>query len=365
MEKIIIYEELTNFSYSDITKMEFLDRGTYGFVYKLIIKDTEVRYALKKMDLIIGEKYYNEKENEIKGEIKILHLISTNIKKPKAIPKFYGYFIIKDQQINQISYCLVFELKEGSLRGLIEERRKSNQKFTLDELHTTMRWLVNIMSYLQLNLITHRDLKPGNILYSDLVENQGKIQYKSLTLIDFGGSKCLLHYNNSGFDDNTLILTKRYCSPELMFFSVIEKKEKANFNPFKSDVFSMGLLILEMGTLQLPFENRKALNPKEYFEELEKENVRLLEFLVFCYDKFAKKSNDNREKLNEIRNILKKSLTYKFEKRPDFLELFFELNKIEKKDQNNKEIILQKVIEQDKKFFHGFNMDEEKICNIC
>ena len=353
--KTIIKEEISGFKYTDIIKWDFLEKGTYGQVYKIYLKsDQEAKYALKKMDLNEGEKYYKMKEDEILKEIDILKIISLHIKKLKSIPRYYGYFIISDPQISQISYCLIFELKDGSLKGLIENRSqdiKVIRKFAIDEIYATLQVLLNIMTYLQLNSITHRDLKPGNILFTNLLDNK-TIQYKSLTLIDFGGSKCLLPYNSVNID-NTIIMTKRYCSPELMFFSAIEKKDKADFNPFKSDVFSMGLIILEMGTFKLPFCDKEGLKSHQYFSDLDKENKILIEKMRKDYFEINKKNPEEIKKLNEIIQILTRCLMYKYEKRPDFLELFCEFYKIDNQYIGNKEYILQKILEHDRRLCNG------------
>ena len=365
MERTIIKEELINFTYADITKFDFFEKGTYGLVYRISLQGQPgIQYALKKMDLFIGEKYFIEKENEIKREIEILRLISSNIKKPKSIPKFFGYYMLKDQQLSQISYCLAFELKEGSLKGLIEKRQKDNQRFSLEEIYNTLLVLLNIMTYLQLNSITHRDLKPGNILYSNLSENK-EILYKSLTLIDFGGSKCLLPFNPVN-EDHTIVMTKRYCAPELMFYSAVERKDKADFNPFRTDVFSLGLILLEMGTFKLPFSDKEGLKPHEYFNELDKENKKLLEAMKNYYYDLNKKNPEELKKLNDILNILTKCLTFKVEKRPDFLELFCDFNKIDIKNLGNKELILQQILDQDQKLSNGmgFTINYNQNCII-
>jgi serine/threonine protein kinase len=219
------------------------------------------------------------------------------------------------------------------------------------------------MTFLQLSSVTHRDLKPGNILFSNLSEVHQEIQYKSLTLIDFGGSKHLLQI--AAPMDHTCVLTKRYCSPELMGFSQIQKKDHAQFNPFKSDVFSFGLIILELGTLKLPFSDKESLKPNEYFDELDNENKKLIEFMKAYYGEFAKKSPENAKKLTDIIGMLKKALDVKAEKRPDFVELFCELYKIEGKEARESENILRKMLEIDRKLNMAEVEKEDEGQQIC
>ena len=367
MERTVEKDQLTSFKYSDILRMEPIPHGTgtYGVVYRLFLKTfpNECKHAVKKMDLTQGERFYLEKEMDIKREIEILRFISTKIKKPKSLPQFHGFYVLKDTQMSQISYCLVFDIKHGSLKELIEQHISLNKRFTLDEVFSTMQSLLNTMTFLQLSSVTHRDLKPGNILFSNLAEPNAEIQYKSLTLIDFGGSKKVLDVEK--VIDNTCILTKRYCSPELMFFSQIKKKEHAQFNPFKSDAFSFGLIILEIGTLKLPFSEKESLKPNDYFNELDNENKRLTEYLRIYYNDLAKKSPENAKKLNDIVSILKKALETKAEKRPDFVELFCEMYKVEGNDSRDSAFILRKLLEIDKKLSSS-DVEEEgqQICFI-
>lgn len=354
MQTTILEDRVLNFRASDVNpNMDFVEKGTYGAVYKIYLQQDPVnKYALKKMDLNKREEFFKEKQEEIKREIEILRKLSSIIFKPRSIPKFHGYYITENPQIKEISYCLIFDLFEGSLKNLIEKKKAAHIKFSFDEVYTTFQVLINTMTFLQLNDITHRDLKPGNILFRNLNENN-EIQYKSLTLIDYGGSKFLSPYKLN--ENNTVVLTKRYCSPELMYFSAIEKKDKANFDPFRSDIFSLGLILLEMGTFKLPFSDREFVKPDEYFKNLENENEKLIKQLEKNYHDGLKNSEEDKKKLKNIASFLRKALKQQAEKRPDFIEAFCDLLNIERKNSLDKNDILVKVIERDK------NMGNETI----
>ncbi len=108
------------------------------------------------------------------------------------------------------------------------------------ELIKIIKDLVRTFSYLQKRNISHRDIKPQNIL----IFNGG--EYK---LADFGEAKELLNnYNNT--NKQTLRGTELYMSPIL--FQALRSKtflKYINHNSYKSDVFSFGLCCLFASTL--------------------------------------------------------------------------------------------------------------------
>lgn len=126
-----------------------------------------------------------------------------------------------------------------------------------------------------------------------------------------------------------------------------------------------GLIILEIGTLKLPFSEKESLKPNDYFNELDNENKRLTEYLRVYYNDLAKKSPENTKKLNDIVSILKKALETKAEKRPDFVELFCEMHRVEGNDSRDSAFILRKLLEIDKKLSSS-DIEEEgqQICII-
>ncbi len=81
--------------------------------------------------------------------------------------------------------------------------------------------------------ILHRDLKSGNIF----LMKDGKIK-----LGDFGIAKCL---TNTLDKARTLVGTPYYLSPE-----IVQDKPYS----FKSDIWSLGILLYEMTMLKMPFE---------------------------------------------------------------------------------------------------------------
>lgn len=119
---------------------------------------------------------------------------------------------------------------KGDLQSRIKQQKKPfNESQILD-------WFCQIslaIKHIHDKKILHRDLKSGNIFLT----SEGKVK-----LGDFGIAKCL----NSTFDKaKTLVGTPYYLSPE-----IVQDKPYS----FKSDIWSLGILLYEMTVLKMPFE---------------------------------------------------------------------------------------------------------------
>lgn len=109
-----------------------------------------------------------------------------------------------------------------------------------------MNQLVDMMSYLKKKNVAHRDLKLENILIDENLQ---------LKVSDFGFST----YKNVETLD-TYLGTKTYMAPE-----IIELKE---YDGFKADVFSLGVILFIMIQGTFPFSQAKA--DEYYFKYLVK-----------------------------------------------------------------------------------------------
>ena len=144
---------------------------------------------------------------------------------------------------NMINIYIVSKAMSCSLQLDIEERSRKkdteDSSYTEDELWRHFKDMASTLAYLQEQNTAHRDLKPSNIL----IDDQQKMQ-----LTDFGFAK-----ECSG-REHTVLGSQPYLSPDLRryFLSASSEGGQALHNPFKSDVYSLGLVFLYMTTLELP-----------------------------------------------------------------------------------------------------------------
>ncbi|OMJ67951.1 hypothetical protein SteCoe_34741 [Stentor coeruleus] len=142
------------------------------------------------------------------------------------------------QRVNNL-YIYMEYFPEGDLQKLIKSRVENHKPWTENELFEYAEQLVSAYSYLQSKNICHRDIKPQNIF----VTNNGTM----LKVGDFGTSRNI----NGG--DFTIIGTPLYVSPLVRVAiseSVRTNKYTVEHDPFKSDVYSLGLVFLYMASLQ-------------------------------------------------------------------------------------------------------------------
>ena len=205
-----------------ITEFEIikeLGEGSFGRVFLVVHKKTEIKYALKAIDkrdkTNIKERPYFHREIEIM--YKINH--------PKVI-KLFGHF-----EDELFCYFIMEYAPNGNLYSLIPKRGKKKQNNKT--IASLIKDVISAVYYMhKMNPpIIHRDIKPENVL---LDENyQAK-------LTDFGWS----NYLNDSDKRNTICGTPIYLAPEM-----INKRGHDE----KIDIWCIGVLLFEIITGSIPF----------------------------------------------------------------------------------------------------------------
>lgn len=146
-------------------------------------------------------------------------------------------------QTERASLYLVMELLKGTTLGhLLSVEQRVSQRMTMRVGMQICRSLEEAHS----KGIIHRDLKPENIF---LVHRNGANDY--VKVLDFGVAKFLDPDGKSSLTQTgTVFGTPRYMSPE-----------QANSEPVdaRSDLYSLGIILYEMLTGKVPFNDDNAL----------------------------------------------------------------------------------------------------------
>ena len=150
----------------------------------------------------------------------------------------------QNKQLDPTTFVLyvIMDLADCDWEKEVEERKKKNKYYSEKQLFKILFNLIKTFSQLQRINISHRDIKPQNVLF--FKENN------SYKLADFGEAKEL---QNNGLvtSRQTLRGTELFMSPVL--FQAYRNKKKyiksVNHNTYKSDVYSFGLMALHAASL--------------------------------------------------------------------------------------------------------------------
>ena len=264
-----------------------------------------------------------ESDTTILKEIEIWEKLNNITEKPQTIPKFHGYQkeVLKMQNCQ---YYLFFDFFPYNLKDLIDEHKRKKMLIPFEKIKFFYDNLINTLAFLETLQICHRDLKPSNLL---LDEN-----YEQIYLIDFGISKDLI--TNANIESKALLTaagTPLYFSPEVhkAYNSMEESENRIKLNPFKSDVYSFALIILEMGTFRLPNKN----DPYNLWEK--KCEILLNEFKESYNNLFI--NRENKKNFVKFLENLQKCFSLNPKDRPNFIKLFYQ--KITDYEQIRKDIL--------------------------
>ena len=210
------------FNLSEFKIVNEIGKGTFGEIYKVVWMLNNKFYALKKEILqdIEGVKVRQFRNRTIRNFIK-----NTG---SKGVVNIYSFFCIP--KLNEYHNYELMELCERDFEQEIKVRAACHNFYREIELYDIMRQLINTLSLLQKNHITHRDIKPQNILISHGI-------YK---LCDFGDVRLM---QREGIVVQRVRGSELYMSP-ILFNGLRSKVLHVRHNTYKSDVFSLGMCFL-------------------------------------------------------------------------------------------------------------------------
>ncbi|XP_048740194.1 serine/threonine-protein kinase Nek4-like isoform X2 [Ostrea edulis] len=206
----------------DCVLVQYVDKGSFGYVYTARLKDTEAGktgyrneiYAAKILSLDNATDRHREL---VKREIDIL--------KPLNHPNIvqYKYHVVVDK-----TACLVMEYcSGGTLYQHIRDLKRDSKVMGEKEFLLTLTQISKGVEFLHDSSIIHRDLKTKNMLYTD--------DKKVIKIGDFGVARL----TDISSKKSVLVGTPYYLSPE-----ILEEKPYDE----KTDIWSLGCTCYEMAT---------------------------------------------------------------------------------------------------------------------
>jgi len=272
------------------TNFEKIGIGSSGKVYKALNKQTNSYVAIKEID----------KHNYIINEVEKMNII-----KSENIVKFKSKIDSKDY------FYIIMDLCINNLENYIKSREND---ITIKEIKEILNQLNNVFKIMNNNKIIHKDLKPRKILIS--------LDRLDKCLIKLSGSSKNINLSNTITNTTNQNLTT---APEIL---------NGENHSFKSDIWSLGIIIYFMLNKEYPFNGQNEL----------------LLFKDINSGKKLKLSND--DKLNDLLNkMLKININERISWEEYFNHPFFnqdnsELFKVNSDDKHLKRNICENYIEE-------------------
>jgi len=239
-----VYTEDLNIS--EFIIINLIGQGTFGKIYQVQWIKNNLLYAMK-----ILKSQNLEQLRKLKKIVKIIKLLSEKLNN-FGFMKILGdkYFPVFGQQ-NLYNYYIIMELAERDWEQEIQNRFLYQKFYTENELSQIIYQLIKTFSLLQRYNISHGDVKPENIL---IIKGFFKI-------CDFGEAKIV---DRSGYIIQPVRGSQLYLSP-ILFYAYNQNIEKVLHNPYKSDVFSLGMCFLLAGSLSgyALYDIRELMDMKE------------------------------------------------------------------------------------------------------
>jgi hypothetical protein len=223
-----------NFNLNDYNIIKQIGEGTFGKIFE-VENSNHYHFALKKLLAnSIKEMEMLKSEYEL-----LLGLDGLNIN----LIHIYG---IENKKLDKTTFVVyvLMELAICDWEKEIQNREKKKKYYKEEELIIILKNLIYTFAELQRHNISHRDIKPQNILLC---------KDNSLKIADFGEAKEARNRNNIDTIRQTIRGTELYMSP-ILFDSLKTKKRNGKYilhNSYKSDVFSLGFCILLAATLRI------------------------------------------------------------------------------------------------------------------
>jgi len=204
--------------------LEKIGEGGMGTVYKAKchLLNRFVAVKILKAELSNDEEFVTRFKREATSIAKLSH------------PNIVGVHDVGTE--NGINFIIMEYINGRTLKQVIKENGRLNSELTLDIVFQVAKALECAHN----NNIIHRDIKPDNIMITK--DNMVKV-------MDFGIAK--VADSRTVTNSNKVMGTAHYFSPE---------QAKGNFVDFRTDIYSLGIVMYEMATGRVPYNAESTIS---------------------------------------------------------------------------------------------------------
>ncbi|EPS64762.1 hypothetical protein M569_10015 [Genlisea aurea] len=218
-------------SLADFDAVQVIGQGAGGIVHLVQHKWTGQYFALKVIQMNIEESARDRVAKELK--------INQSCQSPYVVVCYQSFY-----ENGAISLILEF-MDGGSLADFLKKVNRIPEQFLAAICKRVLKglWYLHHEKH-----ILHRDLKPSNLL----INHRGEVK-----ITDFGVSAIM---KGTAALANTFVGTYHYMSPERI---------NADHHGYKSDVWSLGLVILECALGRFPYSSPQPGGWVNFYEVME------------------------------------------------------------------------------------------------
>lgn len=214
-------------------------------------------------------------------------------------------YVHNGDAFNELPPYIIMEYAEnGTLKNVLDERKKIGKLFSIDELINIYKQLISGMEIINSKLV-HRDIKFENIL---LCGNRLKIT-------DFGLAKISA--------ENTRTMTFKGGGTPLYMAWDYSK------NTIQMDIYSMGIIFYELATLEYPYKP----NPQT------QEESKSRHLFTCATDPLKYNPNLNSILVSIIYRMLEKNTTKRFKEWTEISDYIKKINSSQQDSSNNSDLV--------------------------
>ena len=246
-----VHQVLSN---HDLRFLDFIGSGSYSTVFLCRSLKYDNNYFAVKQIL-----KKNITKNEIDALISLVHPYIVKLYKTFSKDNFY--------------YLVMEHCSKGTIKSL--------HKLDYNQFSYYGKQLLEVVDYIHSQNIAHRDIKPENLFLD---------QYNHIKLGDFGFA---YKFQNNKLS-HEVCGSLMYCAPEIF--------SDSEFDPFKCDIWSLGITFFYMATGNYPFHEKSNEKLKEAIktQKIDFSQYEVDQQIQFLITKMTNKNPSLRPSANEL-----------------------------------------------------------------